>query len=275
MKKYLEPSSALKIYYDLKEAYFNLAKRAVGVMAVDYQAFGEAVVSNYNKFTFDSYAFYQIFDISKSEIIWQYGMEKTLGISQNENQFYAYLQRIHPDYLSMFIFWAQLTSEIDYLVADLFPLPELFYHIRIPLLAVDQKFHWYTQNSFVLAQGSNGHYISNFNYFEYAGLYNDKNKNTQLPYITRKNTTSPEAIAILYQAAGAKIKTVFTPTELELIAWYIEENPSKDFKNLRPDTIHEYNSNILKNLKPFIYIDFPTAKMAAKFLSESGVWIPN
>lgn len=267
------PMTFFDLYHRIKEL-FPLSTPTPGNEAhPDYLLFDSALLGEYLRSPLNTYAFFQIFDERKTEIIWQYGMESALGMSTKECLWYAHLQRINPDFRDMYSFWAQLNNELDDTKLQNALTAEMCYHIRVPFLCADGNYHWYTQHTIALATDNAGHHLTNFNYFEYGGAFNVHNASTQPPFITTRSfTITADGTKALHQAAGKRLMDMLTPREQYLAKWYANGSQGESALRIGRNTIHEYNANILRKLKRYLVIDFASAKAACIFLKETGFW---
>ncbi|MCC7464801.1 MAG: hypothetical protein IT261_00945 [Saprospiraceae bacterium] len=72
--------------------------------------------------------------------------------------------------------------------------------------------------------------------------------------------------------AAKRFRDYFTPTEQALLEWYMKGEPDSEKLCMQPHTLHEQNRHILKRAESLLLTDFKSARDAALFLQESGLW---
>ena len=272
MTKNRFPVAASDVYVEFKKVMQSMASTASQLQPFDFEALIRKVLSYHQEIGTFNRAFYSVVDMQTGDFSWQYGLGEALGAPSRTINLEAFLERIHPDYLPMFRFWAMTINEAAYSMMLGNGMGDYVYHISLPLRRGDDSYHWYAQHSFAMQSDATGHYVSHFNFYDYAGLWHAHNRSPFLPFVTNYNQPAPDLEGMMYTVATPRIREFFTHTEQMLMEWYMKGEPSCDKLRMQPHTLHEHNSNILKKTTSILLTDFRSARDAALLLLESRLW---
>ena len=203
---------------------------------------------------------------------WQYGLSTALGAPSRDFSLVEFLERLHPDYLPMFRFWAMVINEAAYSMTLGKGVNDYVYHITLPLRRDDQSYHWYTQHSFAMQSDAAGHYVNHVNFYDYGGPWHAHNRSPFLPFVTNYNQPSPDLDLRMRDLVTPRIREFFTQTEQLLLEWYMKGEPPADKLRMQPHTLHEHNSHILRKTTAILLTDFKSARDAAMLLLEARLW---
>ncbi len=249
-----------------------MAGTAGQLQPLDLETFTSNIQNFHNETGKFSQAFYSIVNMTTGEFSWQYRQAETLLSSTKPISLMQFLERVHPDYLPMYQFWAMIINQTAYNLALGRKVREFVYHISLPLKIADNSYHWFTQHSIALQSDDSGYYVSHFNYYHYNGKWFSHNRPPFLPYITCNGQPIPDVNKAMLDMAASKIRNNFTPTEQALLEWYMKGEPIAEKLRMQPHTLHEHNRRILKMAEGLLLTDFKSARDAALFLFQAGLW---
>jgi hypothetical protein len=272
MKKVFQRAPHHAPYDSLSKAMTDMAGSAGHLLPMDLEQFTSSIKSSHNETGKFSQAFYSIVNMTTGEFAWQFRQSETLLSSTRPISLVQFMDRVHPDYLPMFQFWAMIINQTAYNMALGRKVRQYVYHISLPLKIADNSYHWFTQHSIALQTDDSGHYVSHFNYYHYCGKWFSHNRAPFLPYITGNGQPVPDLNRAMLDLAASKIREYFTPTEQALLEWYMKGEPDAEKLRMQPHTLHEHNRHILKRAESLLLTDFKSARDAAMFLHQAGLW---
>lgn len=263
---------ATQVYLEFKTFMQSMASNANQLQPFDFDALTRSVIGYHKSIGSFNRAFYAVVDMQKGDFSWQYGLSEALGGPLQDFSLVEFLDRLHPDYLHMFRFWAMAINETAYAMSLGEEVDYYIYHISLPLRREDHSYHWYTQHSFVLERDAAGHYVTHINFYDYGGQWYPHNRSPFLPFVTNYNQPSPDMQIKMYATAAPRIREFFTHTEQLLLDWHIKGKPDSDKLRMQQHTLNEHNSNILKKITSILLTDFKSAREAAMLLFEVKLW---
>ena len=261
-----------EVYIEFKIMMQSLASTASELQPFDFESLRQKILAYHQETGAFNRAFYSVIDMQTGDFSWQHGICESLGMPPGYLGLVDFLERLQPDYLSMFRFWAVTINEAAYALELGDTMHDFVYHISLPLRRNDGSHHWYTQHSFALQSDIAGHYVTHFNFYDYNGPWFAHNRPPFIPFITNHQKPAPKIEQKMHSIATPRIRAFFTHTEQVLIEWYIMGEPPENKLRMQPHTLHEHNHNILKKASAVLLTDFKTAKEAALLLKEAGLW---
>ena len=272
MRNTLLRPSHHSVYDTIRKAMTSMAGAAGQLQPLDLETFTNNIHTFHNETGKFSQAFYSIVNLMVGEFSWQYRQSETLLSSTRPISLMQFLDRVHPDYLPMFQFWATIINQTAYNMALGRKVRQYVYHISLPLKIADNTYHWFTQHSSVLQSDDSGFYVSHFNYYHYCGKWFPHNRQPFLPYVTNNGQPIPDVYQAMLDMAASKIRDYFTPTEQALLEWYMKGEPIAEKLRMQPHTLHEHNRRMLKMAESLLLTEFKSARDAALFLFQAGLW---
>lgn len=272
MSKYNFAAPPTQVYQEFKIVMQSLASTVDQLQPFDFEALIRKVQAFHQETGTFSRAFYSVANMQTGDFSWQFGLSTALGASPRDFSLVEFLERLHPDYLPMFRFWAMVVNEAAYSMALGEGVYDYVYHIALPLRREDHTYHWYMQHSFAMQSDAAGHYVNHFNFYDYGGQWHAHNRAPFLPFVINYNQPSPDLEKIMYDLAATRIREFFTRTEQLLLEWYMKGEPIADKLRMQPHTLHEHNSNILRKTTAILLTDFRSARDAALLLLACKLW---
>lgn len=222
-------------------------------------------------------------EMKTQKILWHQKMQEVLGIA--ELQWYEqFLQRLHPAYVDMYLFWSECIFEACQKFPALVTTGDYTYHIKLPLRQSDGHYGWYLQNSSGIQCKETGQLLSFLSIFNYNGGFYTSNVAAFLPFIACRNQPPLHQVnrfqpiihfdEIFMHLAGHLMRErhFFSPTETEILMGFIYDKPIRPNDGLTKHTLNEHHKNILQKARKYFLYEPKDAKSFGFFLKEHHLW---
>jgi hypothetical protein len=230
-----------------------------------------------------NYSFALAVEMKTQNILWHQKVKEVFGIA--EVQLYeSFLQRIHPAYAEMYLFWSECIFEACQKFPTLVTSGDYTYHLRLPLRQLDGRYNWYLQNSSGIQCKETGQLLSFLSIFNYNGGFYASDKTAFLPFIACRNQPPLYQLnrfqpiihfdEVFMQFAGRLMceRHFFSPAETQILNSFINGKPIRPNEGLTKHTLHEHHKNILQKARKYFLYEPKDAKSFGIFLKEHHLW---
>lgn len=252
----------------------SLAYRAMLDLPVnmDTEAFFQ-FLSRMNHFREDhpNMAFWQVIDYKNLTILRSDGHKDLFG--QDLTTIKEYFRRFHPDYLLPFLRWREASVKVSMKLAVTANPMRMTLRTHLPLLLQNGEYHWFAINKTILQVDAEGRMVTNLHTFYREGKWSPLNlRPFDFRFQTRGSADEQIDNDVTMEHA-LMIIDEFTDAELTLLSLYAEgktTDKALEEKKWSRNTLHEYNSNILRKAKGLFVYDFKNARTFAEYCLEKG-----
>jgi hypothetical protein len=227
-----------------------------------------------------NYAFALAVEMKTQNILWHQKMKEALGIA--EVRFYEqFLQRLHPAYADMYLFWSACLFEICQKFPALVTSGDYTYHIKLPLRQLDGRYSWYLQNSTGIQCKETGQLLSFLSIFNYNGSFYASDATPFLPFIAYRNQAPLSQLnrfqpidETVMRFAGRLMReqNFFSPMETQILTGFINDKPILPNASLSRHTLNGHHKKILQKARNYFLYEPKDAKSFGFFLKEHHLW---